>query len=161
MLTLRLDTWSVFYTNQKTNDGIIGNFWCLLNFIYIYKILKQCKMKTWRPEGDAWGNFEPTLPSAGEVVSCTGLVYSRTKNRGSDSSARAGKAAGRSPTRLTFRPGLMPEFPGLHPRRIEWNNLLLEPGICFHEEAPHLVLIMGCRFLSLPFSFANWTGRWS
>ena len=74
--------------------------------------------------------------------------------RGSDSSARAGKAAGRLPTWLTFRPGLMPEFPGLHPRRIEWNNLLLEPGICFHEEAPCLVLIMGCRVLSLPFRVA-------
>ena len=49
-------------------------------YIYIYKILKQCKMKAWRPKGDTWGNFEPTLPSAGEVVSCTGLVYSRTKN---------------------------------------------------------------------------------
>lgn len=34
------------------------------------------RMKTSRPEEDTWGNFEPTLPSAGKVVSCTGLVCS-------------------------------------------------------------------------------------
>ena len=86
MLTVaNFETWTAYMECPLHNSK---DKWCdyrqfLVPFeLYILKkkILKQGKMKTWRPKGDIWGNFEPTLPSAGKVVSCTGLVYSRTKN---------------------------------------------------------------------------------